>query len=68
MKPIKVIKDGKYKDKYVFNGDIIEPSKDNIEMIDALNYAGFIEPLSIKDLIQIKKEINDFKKYKMKEE
>ena len=57
MKPIKVIKDGKYKDVYIFKDDIIEPTKENIEMIEVLNRQGFIEPLDLKTLIKIKKEV-----------
>ena len=57
MKPIKVIKDGRYKDVYVFKDDIIEPTKENIEMIEVLNRQGFIEPLDLKTLIKIKKEV-----------
>ena len=59
MKPIKVIKDGKYKNVYVFKGEIIEPTKENVEMIDALNKGGFIEPLTIKETIELKRIIKE---------
>lgn len=55
MKPIRIIKDGKYKGQYVFKGDFIEPIQENIELIEALNKGGFIEPLTIKEIIEIKK-------------
>lgn len=57
MKPIKVIKDGKYKDVYIFKDDIIEPTKENIEMIEILNRQGFIEPLDLKTIVKLKKEV-----------
>lgn len=57
MKPIKVIKDGKFKDVYIFKDDIIEPTKENIEMIEILNRQGFIEPLDLKTIVKLKKEV-----------
>lgn len=57
MKPIKVIKDGKYKDVYIFKDDIIEPTKENIKMIEILNRQGFIEPLDLKTIVKLKKEV-----------
>ena len=58
MKPIKVIKDGKFKDQYVFKGDVIEVNKENFALIDALNVGGFIEPLTTKEFLEIKKMVN----------
>lgn len=64
MKPIKVIKNGKYYEKYVYENDIIEPTKENFEMIKVLNEKGFIEPLTLREIDEIKKNINkeNFKK------
>lgn len=61
MKPIKCIKDFTYNEKYYFKNDIIEPTKDNFEMIKKLNEKGFIEPLTLKELFEIKETINKSK-------
>ena len=59
MKLIEVSIDCKYKDKYLDKGDIIEPTKENLEMIDILNQGGFINPLSRKEMDKIKKFVEE---------
>lgn len=58
MKPIKVIENGKYQDKYIYKDDIIEPTEENFEMIKILNKKGFIEPLTLKEINEIEKFVN----------
>lgn len=58
MKPIKVIKNGKYQNTYIYENDILEPTKENFEMIKVLNEKGFIEPLTLKEINEIEKFIN----------
>lgn len=58
MKPIRVIKNGKYQNIYIYENDIIEPTKENFEMIKILNEKGFIEPLTLKEINEIEKIIN----------
>jgi hypothetical protein len=36
MKPIKVVKNGKYQSTYIYESDILEPTKENFEMIKVL--------------------------------
>ena len=67
MKPIKVIENGKYQDKYIYKDDIIEPTKENFEMIKVLNRNGFIEPLTLKEINEIEKFVNK-PKFKKEEE
>ena len=67
MKPIKCIKDFTYNEKYYFKNDIIAPTEDNFEMIKKLNEKGFIEPLTLKELFEIKETINKTK-FKKEEE
>ena len=67
MKPIKVIKNVKYQDIYIYKNDIIEPTKVNFEMIKVLNEKGFIEPLTLKEIQEIGKFINK-PKFKKEEE
>lgn len=67
MKPIKVIKDGKYHDIYIYKNDILEPTKENFEMIKILNEKGFIEPLTLREINEIQKLINK-PKFKKEEE
>ena len=57
MKPIRVIKNGKYQNIYIYENDIIEPTKENFEMIKILNEKGFIEPLTLKEINEIEKFI-----------
>ena len=57
MKPIVVTKTGKVNDEYFIKDDIIKPNKDNIKLIIKLNEIGFIEPLSLEDIIKIKREV-----------
>lgn len=58
MKPIKVVKNGKYQSTYIYESDILEPTKENFEMIKVLNEKGFIEPLTLKEINEIEKFIN----------
>ena len=67
MKPIRVIKNGKYQNIYIYENDIIEPTKENFEMIKVLNEKGFIEPLTLKEINEIEKIINK-PKFKKEEE
>ena len=67
MKPIKNKKDFTYKGKYYFKDDIIEPISENIEMIKFLNEKGFIEPLTLKEINEMEKNINKTK-FKKEEE
>lgn len=67
MKTIKVVKNGNYKGKYIFKNDIIEPTKENFEMIKILNEKGFIEPLTLQEINEIEKFINK-PKFKKEEE
>ena len=67
MKPIRVIKNGKYQNIYIYENDIIEPTKENFEMIKLLNEKGFIEPLTLKEINEIEKFVNK-PKFKKEEE
>jgi hypothetical protein len=67
MKTIKVVKNGNYKGKYIFKNDIIEPTKENFEMIKILNEKGFIEPLNLQEINEIERFINK-PKFKKEEE
>lgn len=58
MKPVKILRDCKYKGKYLYKDDIIETTNDNIEMIKALNRAGFIEPLTQREINKIEEGKN----------
>lgn len=62
MKPIEIIKNGKYHNTYIYANDIIEPTKENIEMIKVLNEKGFIKPLTLKEINEIEKNIKKQKK------
>lgn len=55
MKPIKAKKDFTIGDNFFAMGDTIEPSKYSYEQIVRLNEKGFIEPLSRKELMELKK-------------
>lgn len=57
MKSIVVTKTGKVNDEYFIEGDIIKPNKNNIRLIIKLNEIGFIEPLSLEDIIKLKREV-----------
>ena len=67
MKTIKVVKNGNYKSKYIFKNDMIEPTKENFEMIKILNEKGFIEPLTLQEINEIEKFVNK-PKFKKEEE
>lgn len=56
MKTIKFKKDCKYKDEYYFVGDVFTPTE--INEVYKLNEKGFIEPLTLKELKTMEKEIN----------
>lgn len=62
MKPIKAKKDFTIGSEYFFVGDTIEPNKISYEQIVKLNEKGFIEPLTIKELIEIKRNKNNIVK------
>lgn len=66
MKPIKAKIDFIIKDNYYSAGETVE-IKDYSKIID-LNEKGFIEPLTTKDLVEIKKELENPKKINLKEE
>ena len=53
MKPIIINKDCRYNLKYLYKGDIIEPTKENLEMIIKLNVGGFINPLTQREIESI---------------
>ena len=61
MKLIEVSIDCKYKNKYLDKGDIIEPTKENLEMIEILNNGGFIKPLTRKELEELKNFVKEEK-------
>ena len=67
MKPIKLIKDCTFGKNYYYKDDVIEPNKDNLEMIKILNRKGFIIPLTLKEIEEIEKNINK-PKFKKEEE
>ena len=54
MKPIKIKRDFTMNNEYYFKGDTLERNL-TYEQIVKLNEKGYIEPLSIKDLQEIKK-------------
>ena len=58
MKPIKVKETKIFNGEYLLKDDIIEPTKENYNMIVKLNELGFIYPLTIEELIEIKREID----------
>lgn len=62
MKPIKAKKDFTIGEEYFFVGDTIELNKLDYEQIVKLNEKGFIEPLTMKELIEMKKNKNNFNK------
>lgn len=66
MKPIKARIDFTIEDNYYSKGDIIE-IKDYLKVV-SLNEKGFIEPLTTKDLVEIKKDLENPKKFNLKEE
>lgn len=57
MKTIKVTKDCKYQDNYLYQGDVLVATKNNLEMIKKLNTKGFIEPLNERELNEIEKSV-----------
>lgn len=57
MKPIKVIKTIKVNDEYFIKDDIIEPTNKNIDLIIKMNEIGAIEPLSLEEIIKLKREV-----------
>lgn len=56
MKSIKAKKNFEIGGKYFFEND--EVHINNISIIKTLNEKGFIEPLTLKEIIQLEKEIN----------
>lgn len=57
MKPIRVIKTININDEYFIKDDIIEPTSKNIDLIIKMNEKGIIEPLSLEEIIKLKREI-----------
>lgn len=58
-----------FKGSYYFANDEIEPNKfGTIQDISRLNENGFIKPLTLKELMQIEKELKQPKKENKKEE
>ena len=57
MKPIKVIKTTNVNGEYYIKDDIIEPTSKNIDLIIKMNEKGIIEPLSLEEIIKLKREI-----------
>lgn len=56
MKSIKAKKDFEIGGKYFFTNEEVDLK--DISIIKTLNEKGFIEPLTLKELIQLEKEIN----------
>ena len=55
--------------EYYFKNDEIEPNKiGTIQDISRLNENGFIKPLSLKELLQLEKELKQPKKINKEEE
>ena len=55
--------------EYYFKNDEIEPNKiGTIQDISRLNENGFIKPLSLKELLQLEKELKQNKKTNKEEE
>lgn len=65
---IKIIakKDFTRKGEYVFANDEVEVN--SVEELVKLNEKGFIEPLTLKEIIEFKKELENPKKIKKEEE
>lgn len=57
MKPIKVIKTTNVNGEYFIKDDIIEPTSKNIDLIIKMNEKGIIEPLSLEEIIKLKREV-----------
>lgn len=57
MKPVKAKKDFNIDGVYYFEGDTID-TKFTMDTLNKLNEKGYIEPLSLKDMIQYEKELN----------
>lgn len=69
MKPIVVNQRVTFINKRLNKGDVIEINKNNFGMIVKLNESGYLEnPLTIKELKEIKKLVNNQKKSKKEEE
>lgn len=66
MKTIKAIKPFEYNNRYYSEGDIVDIR--DIKVIAKLNELGFIEPLSTKDLQNLKYEIANPRKIRSEEE
>lgn len=64
MKPVKITKNGKYHNVYIYENTILEPTKENVEMIKILNEKGFIEPLTLNEIYEIEKNVNKSKQKK----
>ena len=61
MKAIKIKKDFSVDGKFYFAGDTIE-GKIKYETLVKINEKGYIEPLTLKELTEYQREINEYKK------
>lgn len=68
MKQVKVKNDFTIGKNYYFKNDTLELSKLKYEQIVKINEKGYIDPLSIKELLEIKKALNKDDKIEKKEE
>lgn len=68
MKQVKVKNDFTIGKNYYFKNDTLDLSKLKYEQIVKINEKGYIDPLTIKELLEIKKELNKDDKIEKKEE
>lgn len=68
MKQVKVKNDFTIGKNYYFKNDTLDLSKLKYEQIVKINEKGYIDPLTIKELLEIKKELNKDNKIEKKEE
>lgn len=62
MKKVKVKINCNIKDKEYKKGDIFNPKKEDILLLNKLNEKGYIEPLSEQELLEIASSFNLIKK------
>lgn len=68
MKQVKVKNDFTIGKNYYFKNDTLDLSKLKYEQIVKINEKGYIDPLTIKELLEIKKALNKDDKIEKKEE
>lgn len=68
MKQVKVKNDFTIGKNYYFKNDSLDLSKLKYEQIVKINEKGYIDPLTIKELLEIKKALNKDDKIEKKEE